>query len=332
MTTNPSIMPSFRRCMSPRALVIALAVVGTMACQSDNIQSVTPSTSPKMFWGLRNDTRAVTVAIGGQQQLSVVPVAVDGTPIAGLPAPTFTSGDATKVTVSDDGVVTGVAETPGVTIKMSLQAQGVTYTDSTVVAVTPGSATLKAVTITLPPGGAILGLGDPATPLFATAIDVNDQPIPGAAVSVVSLDPDKILLYSFGGPPMAQANVLGKTRIVASTTTYGVTKADTVEFTVQYGTSAQITITMFTPGAPPNMYPNAVLVGVGGTVNWFNSTGTTFNIHFDDPAGNIVGGDISALGMFGFASRQFPIAGTYKFTETGSGVTGTVIVREQPTF
>jgi plastocyanin len=191
---------------------------------------------------------------------------------------------------------------------------------------------LKSITIDPMPSGTLLGLGDPAVTLFTTALDENDQPIPGVAVSVVTLDPNKLTLFAFGGPPAAQPNALGKARVVASTTSYGITKTDTLEFTIQYGMAGNVTAYNMLPTAPITFSPSAVLIGVGGTVRWFNSGNGPVGITFNNGIDHIVGGNIPSIGVFQSDTRQFTAAGTYTYTETGSGSTGTVIVREQPTF
>jgi hypothetical protein len=212
----------------------------------------------------------------------------------------------------------------------SLTADDITYVDTTIVAVTPHSTVIKGLTLDLP-NGTTLGLGDPAVSLVANAVDEHDMAIPGIAISIVSLDPNKIMLYAWGGPPSAQASALGKARIVVSTTSYGTTFVDTVQFTVQYGMAGNVGIQLGYPTNIPTFYPGALVIGVGGTASFFNGTSTPFSLTFLNGLENIVG-SVTDLGPYGTQVVQFLAVGTYNYKDPVSGATGSIVVREQPTF
>jgi plastocyanin len=124
---------------------------------------------------------------------------------------------------------------------------------------------------------------------------------------------------------------LGKVLLVASTTSYGVTKADTVEMTVQYALHASVTASNDWETNAVVFMQDAIVIGVGGQVTWYNYTPANVAITFDDTT-NVTGGNVAAIGSYGSDSRVFPVAGTYSYKDTASGATGRVIVREQPTF
>lgn len=310
---------------------LGLLAAGTTACHDDQIVTVSPPPVSNLYWDLRTDIRAVTLAVGGTQQLTVTPVNALGAPLAALPKPSFTSSDTTKVTVSPTGLVTGVAETrSNVNVIASLAADGVTYVDTIIVAVTPQSAVLKGVRFDPPPNGTTISLND-GFMAGATAIDANDQPIPGAAISIVTLDTTKVHLFKYGGPPYVQAAAVGKVRLVAMTTSYGISKSDTMEITVQYLVHGQVSMQKI--GTDISFNPDAVLIGVGGTVTWSNyAISAPVSIVFTTGEEHVTGGNISSLGQYEQQDRTFPVAGTYLYKDTVSGATGKIVVSAQPQF
>lgn len=319
-----------------RALIAGMLPIAMVACMGDKIATVTTPNIATLYWSLHNNIRAVTVAVGGHQQLSLTPQTVSGAPIANAPTPAFLSGDSTKVTVDAHGLVTGVAETQGVPVIASLTLDQITYVDTTIVAVTPTSAVLQSVQLAIPPGGAILGVGGPPAVLDAVALDDHGAPIPGVAISITTSDSNKVMLFSYGGPTMVQPVLLGQVLIIATTTSYGITKADTVQFTVQYGTQGQVVAQSNSPcpGCPnrATLSPDAIAIGVGGTVTFSNYTSAPMDIAFDNNIANVVGGNIPNIDVFDQQSRQFIAAGTYKYHSTLLNVTGAIIVHDQPTY
>jgi plastocyanin len=317
--------------ISFRPLLLGIFSVTLTACANDTIAPVAPPDTAQLYWSLQMDLQAATVAVGGHQQVRATPLTLTGSPIPGLPAPTFTSGDTAVVTVDSLGLVTGLAVTSGVPIIASLTAQGITYADTVMVAVTPHSAIVKALAIVLPEDGPILRLDDDPTPIVAIATDDNGQVIPGIAVAVTTLDPYKIDFFSYGGPPLVQGKTLGKARIVATTTSYGVTKADTVEFSIQYSMFSTVSMEVLYPSMTLAFSPTAVAIGVGGEVSWYNHGSGPMSIVFDTGVEHIEGGNIPEIDLYNEQSRRFLAAGTYTYRDTVSGTDGKVIVYTQPT-
>lgn len=315
--------------------VTAGLTAGLTACKSDNLNDITRPDLAALFWTLDVNAQAVTVAVGGQQQLTAIPRTVDGTAITDLPTPTWASTDTTKVKVDQNGLVHGVGETGGATVTATLTGQGITYVDSVTVAVTAQPAAIAGLELSPGPGNRTLGIGDFPAFLMVSAVDADDNPIPGVAISLTLATPGIATLYAFGGGAgQLQANALGQTRVVASTTSYGTTFTDTVVFSNLYGVNGTVSFSANgLPGAPVLLQPTTVVIGVGGSVTWSNYGAPAFNVTFTSGGDQVVGGDIPDIGPTDPPQRRtFPAAGTYNYKDTHSGLTGSVVVREQPTY
>jgi plastocyanin len=195
--------------------------------------------------------------------------------------------------------------------------------------VTAQAAVLKSLQIDTSLGAKV-SLGGQSF-IFINALDENSLPLSGLAISVRSLDPDIVQVYNFGLVAL-QAGTIGQARIVASTTSYGVTKADTVLYSVQFATNSFVYLFEQMPGQGVVASPSVVALGVGGSINWSNSSSGTLAITFDNNKENVQGGDIAAIPPFSGSSRTFTAAGTYNYHITPGGATGQVIVHEQPQY
>lgn len=315
-----------------RGTMLAGAFIGAVAaCTSDDSVSIMHPDASKLFWALEANAKAVTVAIGGTQQLSAAALYASGDTMPDVPRPTFMSLETSKVTVDSNGMVTGVSVTSGVDVIASLTIDGLTHADTIVVAVTPTASTISTF--------AMVGLGgvpvdsnmtiNGFTLLDYKATDASGDDVFGLAVSVRALDP----LTLTAGSSYLQGNVIGKTKVIMSSLSYGQFLADTVEFRVLYASAINVYTSGETEAGPMSFSPNAVVIGTGGTVTWYNYFyGQLPASIIFDPADvdKIPDGNIDGMNWFDVASRTFPVAGTYKYTNTLNGGTGTVIVREQP--
>lgn len=311
--------------------VFAMVLVCSLsACTSDDSVSVLQADSSKLFWALQANAKAVTVGLGGTQQLHTATLYASGDTMPDAPRPTFQSLEPSKVTVDSNGVITGVALTSGVDVISSLTINGLTHADTTVVAVTTTTASLGSLKLTGSGGfpvDTILQINGYGFIDYA-ATDSLGNPLSGLAVSVRALDPNIIDAET----TFLQGLVLGKTKIILSTLSYGRMLADTVEFRVLYANTA----TVYTSGesitGPMFFSPSTVVVATGGTVTWSNYFYGQLpaSVIFDNGGEHITGGNIPSMGYFESASRTFPVAGTYTYTNTLNGGTGTVIVRDQP--
>ncbi len=116
-------------------------VVGLVGC--DQIQPVAPAADPitdptQLYMRLTLNERAITLSVAPGYttvQLVATPRDANGDPMAGLPAPTFSSSDTTVVRVTADGMVTAVGQGIG-TVTASLTAGPLTSRDQAVINVT----------------------------------------------------------------------------------------------------------------------------------------------------------------------------------------------------
>jgi hypothetical protein len=116
--------------------------------------------------------------------------------------------------------------------------------------------------------------------------------------------------------------------ITASATAYGVTKADTLDFTVGEWLIAAVAISQ---GAGSL---RAATIAVGGTVLWFNQTNQPIDITFSDSADvaqdfvlcQCGSGNIRGLQPGGLAGRAFPVPGSYLYNSVAAQASGAIIV------
>jgi plastocyanin len=105
---------------------------------------------------------------------------------------------------------------------------------------------------------------------------------------------------------------------------------DTVQLTVQYGMAGNVSVQPSYPTNAPAFYPTALVIGVGGTVRFFNGTSAPFTLTFLNDLDHI-DGSVTDLGPFSTQVVRFLAVGTYQYKDPVSGATGSIIVREQPT-
>jgi plastocyanin len=111
---------------------------GTVIVQAGS--TTPPPTQQPVFTSLTLTPAAPSVAVGATAQLTATPRDQNGQPMAGLPAPVFTTSAPGVVTVNGSGVVTGVAQGTA-TVTATLISGGVTRTASATVTVTAGGTT-----------------------------------------------------------------------------------------------------------------------------------------------------------------------------------------------
>lgn len=304
----------------PSILLVALA-----ACSAPDVVSMPENPATDLFWAVRINAKPVTVAVGESYQLIARSYQADGKEAVNLPKPVFRSVDSTRVDVDSTGLVTGRKETAGINIIASLTVNGVTKTDMTPVAVTAVRYAVKSFKMESAFGGAVpsvVPVGG-AIPISVVMKDSLDAPIPGNAISVAAVD-NRIVS---GSPYSIFGNALGKTKVVATATSYGKMYTDTIEVGTIYSTQTTV---YFCLGC---LSPSAVVLGVGGSVTWNNNSylKTPANIKFDKPD-KVTGGDVPIINYMEQVTRSFPNVGVYNYTNTLSGAKGTIYVREQPTY
>ncbi len=313
--------------------ILVVAAIG--ACGGDQVVGITRPDVTTMLWSLTADAEAVTVAIGGTQRVVATPRNVAGEPITDLSA-TFRSTDTTRVKVDQTGLISGVAVTAGVPVIASLTVDLLTVTDTTMVAVTADTRTFSSIQLA-PLGGTLVTTLDvhpfQGSLITYRATDDLGADITGLAVTFKTLDPRIALVSSFGTFASVRGVSVGTVDIVVSSTSYGVTRADTVAYTVVYPRTATVNMVNSPAGTPLQFNLNLVIVGVNAVVTWNNQASAaadTGNVTFDNGGENVQGGNIPVLLRGTSQARTFLAEGTYAYRNTYSGMTGTVIVRRNP--
>lgn len=314
-------------------IVAAGTVLSTGACATDKVDDIVRPDLDTLFWSLNVNAKAVTVAVGEQQQLTATPQTVNGVALTGLPRPVWTSSDPTRVTIDSTGLLTGVAETQGTNVIATMTAQGVTYVDTVPVAVTTQRAVVDHLEFDVfgPQSISLGGYG--VTTFMVVAIDGEGNEIPGVAIATSLVENGIATLYAYGGPAQIQANGLGQVHVIATTTSYGATVVDTAVFPIFYTTNGNVQISSNgLPGSVQQFYPTSVVIAVGGSVTWNNYGSTPVNITFTSGGDQVVGGDVGEVDPNGAVTRTFPTVGTYPYKDSIGGQTGSVVVRNQPTY
>ncbi len=114
--------------------LFCLALLAFTACGGDN--DATPPQSEAMFTALSLTPATGTIGLGGTVQLTATPRDQNGAAMSGLPPASFSSSDIARASVSQSGLVTGVA-TGTVTITASVTGNGQTRSGSSQLTITP---------------------------------------------------------------------------------------------------------------------------------------------------------------------------------------------------
>ena len=353
-----------------RCLVTTVVVAGCGGLEP--VAPYTPITDPAaLFMALTIDHGAVnlsTAAPYDEFKLTATPRDALGAPMAGMPAATFRSNDTTSVWVTPDGLLRARMPGTGIMVIAELVADGnIRHADTTLVnvtdiaapqmldifamePVTPGNTEWAMISPESVFGQLLFTLSSGrnfAPGYVLRAQDASGVAIPGLVVEFESLDPDTGVVH----PVHGHVTLLqpGTARIVARTTAYGVSMADTATFDVTLPIIAGFFIQQGRNGGPWTMTPESVTIRPGGYVSWPNLTRDSISIVFDDPSGasaieeyciafggdHCQDGDIANF-MHRTASnfpgrirgRQFREPGTYTFRLEPAGLTGQVIVTE----
>lgn len=345
-------------------------VVFCTACASDTLAPPRPAADAShLYWSLELDHHAVTLStVPPYDTLRLVATArnVHGEEIIDVPEVAFTSGDLDRVQVDSDGVLHAVAPISKVAVAATLTIGDITHTDTVVVHVTSASAppVLESISIHPAPGdSAKFSLTGtflvPSRSLTAVAKDTAEHPITGLSVHYASLDPTTATIDPVSGK-ITPLHV-GPVTFTASATAYGITRADTLPFTIGLPLNGLVEVRPGIGGGgdvPPVFAPTTLVVGVGADVafTWNDVTAPPTDVTFDYPddvkqddllclflapvlgSAAVCGGgniaefprDTSAGLNRNLRFRQFPEAGTYHYHSERYGAGGTIIVRAEP--
>lgn len=335
-----------------------------------------------LYWALTIDHQAVTlstVAPYDTLRLTATPRDADGGSLAASGTVTFRSSDEARVQVGADGLIRALKAGTNVKVIAELTAGNVRHADTVTVNVTTVAAppTLASLSIhPVPPDSArwpadFAGVGSDgleglppvvlqlALPvifgktLTIRAMDTSGHAISGLAVQITSSD-ETVAAYTsnlFGGPAVRPRRP-GTTAFIATATAYGVTRTDTLPFTITMPGLAVLILQSpaATPGgtASVGVDPAEVTINRDGVAVWLNATGRPVDLVFDDSTdvaespwqcGDDDPGGAGNVAAFGDATgntasaancrmRRFPVAGVYTYRSTTTGAAGRIVVTD----
>ncbi|HEX6534033.1 MAG TPA: hypothetical protein VF041_05520 [Gemmatimonadaceae bacterium] len=345
---------------------VAIVLAGAMAvgCRGDDLATQPSSDPSALYWRLELDHHAVTLATAAPYdtiRLTATPRNPSGAAIDGLGPVTYTSTDLAHARVSADGVVQALAEGANIAIIATLQGGNATHSDTTWLTVTADSAPRPLDSLSIhpvPPDSAKVAMGyaGDVRPLTVYAFDADHDPMAGLLVDFRSSDPTTATIDRQTGIIVGQRP--GRVSIVATATAYGVTRADTLPFTIglpiiyfasvtRAADAGAATTTTFTP--------SDITVGTGATILWswqqdIPATDVTFDDATNVAASDGFGplhygasgpGDIPAptncvstanpfMQLFACRNaRTFPVPGVYPYRSTLTGATGRITVVDE---
>lgn len=375
-------LPSIRR----RAASVGLAVVLLGCGDVAPVRPVAPQDVTHRYWALQLDHHAITLSTAAPYdtlQLRATAVDAQGIPLDGLSGMvTFRSTTPQVAYVTADGLLHAVKAGAGVQVIAEYAVGNLRHSDVVLVNVTadnPAPQMLASFSIhPVPPAEAKMNvfhlndlnafaLAPPAifaylpqivsaglfTRLTARATDAAGHAIPKFAASFTSTDPTVATINRSTGAITAVRP--GQVTILATTTVYGITKSDTLSYTIlppalgavvikRRATSLGMTAVTFGP--------SEITIAPGAMMIWLNSSGEPVDVTFDDPTNVVAGtvgcgagdpgeaGDAPAFGVpldpdpeappsaANCRTRSFPVAGVYPYHSTATGATGRVVVTE----
>jgi len=338
-----------------RLLRIGVVLV-FVSCGTDAVAPVPTSSPAALYWALTLDHHAVTLSTTSPydtSRLTATPRDASGAPLGVPIAVTYQSTDLAHVGVSSDGVLQAVAPASQIQVVATLSLGNVTHVDTAVVNVTTDSSPPVLTSFSIhpvPPDSAIWD-ANALTPFFnvlggkvlsAQLLDAAGNAIPGLAVDFRSSDPTIATIDPVSGTLTGMRP--GRITIMASATAYGVTKADSVPFTITMPIINDMVVTQMDVG-PVSFVANEVTIRQGGTILFADFTRQPVDIVFDDSthvaqdslicgcgAGNIPPFGADSTNFFAdLTTRSFPTPGTYAFHSTlVPGLSGKIIVTDPP--
>lgn len=358
MLTGPGFVPfdPARRARSrARRLGRAIALLALAGCGTD-AAAPTPVADPAaLYWALTLDRRAITISTVAPYdtiRLAATPYNALGEVITDAPAVSYRSTDPERLQVDSLGLVHALKTGFGIKVIASLTLGPLTHADTATFNVTDVSSppVLDSFSIhPVPPDTAVwfanaLSFIDfyGPKPVPYVALDDHDVPVPDLVVEYRSSDTTIATIDQFG---LLLGVRPGIVKISATTTAYGITKADTVPFAITMPTGQVVLIQKSTtPGGPPVVFsPSQVTIAVGGRIIWINATGSNADVTFDDPtnvaedfmcgcgSGNIPAfGDTTGVGFALPKYRIFTAPGRYPYHDTITGASGEIVVEARP--
>jgi hypothetical protein len=332
-----------------------VSVVTLHGCGGD-AEFTPPPAANTVYWRVSLDRHAVTLTLNGAYDtLTLVPTprtvlgdvwspGTDSVPML----TTFTSTDSSRVSVSDDGLLTARALGTNVRVIVKQQVGNVTTMDTAMVSVTAPAVPQTLTTFSIRPTDSTKRALGTVWALPIVALDQDDQSL-GSVLARYNSSDTTVARFSNAWSPVLAAGRVGSSLISATTWIHGVVKTDTFTLTVGYGLST-LAIASAQPveggGTEITLTNTKVNLGPGADMGFRNNTNQPIDIIFDDPAkilgssrntppdltaGNILSlpGDTTLALTARTKYRKILIPGTYEFHVEPGGATGTIIIHDQ---
>lgn len=287
-------------------LLASLAVASSPACGGDSLKPQSLIDQNELYWRLDLDHRAIllsTAAPFDTLKLTATPRNYRGDALSGVPIPTFVSQDISKVVVTSEGVLRAIdPTTPGtvVAVMARLTIGDLTHVDTAFVSVvsTDSPPVLTSFSIQpIPPDSAKLGAAvvvfQNISLLLADTLPVRATDSAGMPILTIPGDVSGILPVALRSSDTSVVQFdkmifttkmaelrgfkVGTAKIYASTTAFGITKVDTLNYRIGWPLVEKMLMVVpssrHRPGMLPidNVFTRPVLrIGVGGVVTWSN--------------------------------------------------------------
>lgn len=334
-TTNRDPLRIARRYLQ---LVPCMIVV---ACGAENVDPPPIADADTVFWALELNHHAVamsTVPPYDTLSLEATPRNHQGETMHGLGAPWYVSRDPARVAVTREGRVVALGHVAApVAVIATLTVNDVTHADTVMVVVDDQASPPRLKTFSahpVPPDSAKTGSGPlDYLPLFAS--DSNDVPLAmtsgfnaGYPVRYRSSDPTVGSIDPTSGAITGSRP--GRVTMYASTTLYGIAKADTVAWRIGWPIMASLGLAIQSAGGltAPAFFPSEVIVGTGAVVSWvihppIPETDITFD---DDDVPNLLNLDAGETRVVEF-SRMFSCGydGAFDCEQSGNIMLGPTV-------
>ena len=340
-------------------VIAACVALTAAACGGDPAITPPPESDPTtLYWQLTLNVHAATlstVAPNDTVRMIATPRTISGSPITDLPSPTYTSLDLDRAQVDSTGLVHVIGTGDGIQVVASLKQGNIRHADTLVLNVTDEADPPMPASFTIHPD-----IGDSAKVAAASSVTLiprvaqaDGTPISDVAVYFTTSDATIATIDRSTGflIPVRPGSVT----VYATTVTYGVTKADTLPYTIGHPIvlAMEIDPVQQANGQIVGAFtPSNVEMGPGAKIYFGNPNAPPTDVTFDDPTNvaqddadcafieSLCGsGNIPAWardpnddsGLSGLRARRFPVPGTYHFHSTIFGTSGTIVIDDEHT-
>lgn len=347
------VLATLRPARASAMFLAAASLVFALGCGTDYVTTPPPTGSGDLFAALVLDHHAIALsphAPFNTIQLTAAAINAQGQPLEGAARATFSLSDTGSVSITPDGMLTATAPATGVLLIATLSDRNLTHKDTAYVNVNDVAEPPVLATFSIQPleGDSARTAALDAFGLFGIKqilpqeTDAGGTPIDGLPVFFSTADPTVATVDPASG------NITGvrpgTVKIRASTTAYGVTMSDSVEFTITPPLIGLVAAAPITPAGSTTPVlqwaPGTIEVSAGGQVLFFTqSTTQDIDVVFDDPdaatesflapsgGGNIAPFHAEPDNGGAFFARAFAVPGSYDYHSTTFNTHGTIVVR-----